>query len=178
MPKKCRFCDSHEGVVRIKKRFFACKACQPAVYAVLNKPSVIEKVWPLLYDTAILPQSRRIKIPWRTEIPEELDAVRHRTEDRDNNPWYIVVSEHDSHPIEIFVSSVGENDHKLQGSLVNLTALTRLISLILRHLFLGEMITIEKVKLQLQRSSRFKNDLPDMVLSVLDKYSIKDFSKP
>ncbi len=52
----------------------------------------------------------------------------------------------------------------------NLTALTRLISLMLRHLFLGERITLTKVKEQLSRSSRLKNDLPDMVLSVLYKY--------
>ncbi len=52
----------------------------------------------------------------------------------------------------------------------NLRVLTRLISLMLRHLFLGERITLTKVKEQLSRSSRLKNNLPDMVLSVLDKY--------
>jgi hypothetical protein len=41
----------------------------------------------------------------------------------------------------------------------------------LRHIFLGEKITIEKVQNQLQKSSRQSLDLPDMVLSVLNKYS-------
>ena len=170
MQRSCRFCGAKDGVARVKKRFWACPKCKQAVYAVINSPDTIEQVWPLLQDRAILPQTRRIKIPWKTEIPEELDAKRYRTTDRDKNDWYLVVSEHAGSPVEVFVSTAQESDHSLQMNFANLTALTRLISLMLRHLFLGERITLAKVKRQLSRSSRLKKDLPDMVLTVLDKY--------
>ena len=171
MSKKCRFCESLDDVKRVKKRFSVCRACRPAVYAVINSPDVIEQVWPLLQDRAILPQVRRIKIPWRVEMPEELAAKRHRTQDREQNTWYLIVSEHEKQPVELFMSTAGENDYRLQSHIANLTALTRLISLMLRHIFLGEKITIGKVQDQLQKSSRQSLDLPDMVLSVLNKYS-------
>lgn len=171
MSKKCRFCESVDDLKRVKKRFYVCRACRPAVYAVINSPDVIEKVWPLLQDRAILPQIRRIKIPWRVEIPEELAAKRHRTQDRDQNTWYLIVSEYENQPVELFMSTAGENDYTLQSNIANLTALTRLISLMLRHIFLGEKITIEKVQNQLRKSSRQNLDLPDIVLSVLSKYS-------
>jgi hypothetical protein len=51
----------------------------------------------------------------------------------------------------------------LQGSVANLTALTRLVSLMLRHLFLGERMPLAKIQKQLQPSSRQKRDLPDLV---------------
>jgi len=120
-----------------------------------------------LHDRAILPQVRRIKIPWQTEIAEVLDAKRHRAEDREKNEWYLIVSEYAGKPVELFVTTAGENDHKLQSSLANLTALTRLVSLMLRHVFLGEQITLEKIRKQLKRSSRQERDLPDLVLGVL-----------
>ena len=167
--KPCKFCGDLEDVRRVKKRFWVCRKCRPAVYAVINSPGVVEQVWPLLHDRAILPAVRRIRIPWRTETPEELDAKRYRTEDRDKNRWYLVISEYQNQPIELFMSTTGENDHKLQSNIANLTALTRLVSLMLRHVFLGEQITLEKIKKQLQRSSRQQKDLPDLVHGVLDK---------
>lgn len=169
---KCRFCGSTEKVIRIKKRFPACAACKPAVYAIMKTPDTIEQAWPLFQDRAILPQVRRIKIPWKNDIPDVLPAKRYKAEDREKNQWYLIVSEHEDKPVELFMSTAGENDHKLQGHIANLTALTRLISLMLRHVFLGERITIGKILRQLQRSSRKKNDLPDMVSSVLKKYSV------
>jgi len=167
--KTCRFCESTKNVRKVKKRFFACESCRPAVYAVINNPNVIETVWPLLHDRAILPQVRRIKIPWKTDVPDELDAKRHRREDSDNNQWYLMISEYQGKPVELFMSTAGENDHKLQSQIANLTALTRLVSLMLRHVFMGEQITIEKIMTQLKRSSRKKKDLPDLVYSVLEK---------
>lgn len=171
MPKKiCRFCDSDLDVRRVKKRFWVCGKCRPAVYAVLNNPATVEQVWPLLHDYAILPQVRRIKIPWKTVTPDELDATRYRAEDRDQNTWYLIVSEYGDKPVEMFMSTAGDNDHRLQSRISNLTALTRLISLMLRHVFLGEKITIDKITSQLHRSSRQKDDLPDMIHRVLQNY--------
>ncbi|WP_163336160.1 hypothetical protein [Desulfopila sp. IMCC35008] len=171
-PRKCRFCGSTEKVTRIKNRFPACVTCKPAIYAIINTPDTVEKAWPLFQDRAILPQVRRIKIPWQNDIPDVLPAKRYKAEDRESNQWYLIVSEHEEKPVELFMSTAGENDHGLQGHIANLTALTRLISLMLRHVFLGERITIEKILNQLQRSSRKKDDLPDMVFGVLGKYKL------
>jgi hypothetical protein len=168
--RKCRFCGSVDNVHRVKKKFPACAVCRPALYAVINTPDVIEQSWPLFHDRAILPQVRQIRIPWKTEIPEELPARRYREEDRQKNQWYVVVSEYEDHPVEVFTSTASENLHELHGEISNLSALTRLISLMLRHIFFGEQITLVKIKKQLQRSSRKKRDLPDVILGVLDRY--------
>ena len=166
----CRFCGSHEGVSRVKRRFWVCKSCRPTVYAVINYPDVVEQVWPLLQDRAILPAVKRIKIPWRTELPEELEAVRHKAKDREGASWYLIVSEFEGKPVELFMSTAHENDFALQSNIANLTALTRLVSLMLRHVFLGERITIEKIKRQLLTSSRLRCDLPDLVCQVLERH--------
>lgn len=104
-------------------------------------------------------------------LPEVLDAVRFRTRDRDLNKWYVSVSEIEGQPVEIFASTAFDRDHHLQSRISNLTTITRLISLILRHVFLGEVLTLEKTLKQLHRSSRQPNDLPDMLSQVLGKYS-------
>ncbi len=168
--KTCKFCGSDKEVRRTQKKFRACIHCRTAVYAVKKSPKTIEQVWPLFHDHAILPQVRRIRIPWKTEIPDELDAKRYRTEDREKNVWYLIVSEYGDKPVELFMSTAGENDYRLQSRISNLTTITRLISLMLRHVFLGEEITLPKIKTQLKRSSRKKGDLPDMVLGVLNSY--------
>ncbi len=103
-------------------------------------------------------------------LPEVLDAVRFRTRDRDMNRWYVSVSEIEGRPVEIFASTAFDRDHHLQSRISNLTTITRLISLILRHVFLGEVLTLEKTLKQLHRSSRQQNDLPDMLTQVLSKY--------
>lgn len=105
-----------------------------------------------------------------TGLPEVLDAVRFRTRDRDMNRWYVSVSEIEGRPVEIFASTAFDRDHHLQSRISNLTTITRLISLILRHVFLGEVLTLEKTLKQLHRSSRQQNDLPDMLTQVLSKY--------
>jgi ribosomal protein L37AE/L43A len=167
--RACRFCDSKGDVKRVKKRFWVCPKCRPAVYAVINTPDVVEAAWPLVHDWAILPAVRRVKLPWRVDIPEELDATRFRAYDRNNNSWYLIVSEFEGQPVEIFMSTADENKYELQGRVANLTALTRLVSLMLRHVFLGERITLAKIQKQLQRSSRQKRDLPDLVYRVLSE---------
>jgi hypothetical protein len=44
----------------------------------------------------------------------------------------------------------------------------------LRHVFLGERITLAKIQKQLQRSSRQKRDLPNLVYRVLSDRSLRD----
>ncbi len=94
------------------------------------------------------------------ELPEVMDAVRYRTR----------VSELRGNPVEIFASTAFDRDHHLQSRISNLTTITRLVSLVLRHVFLGEVLSLEKTIKQLHRSSRQKNDLPDMLTRVLSRY--------
>ena len=104
------------------------------------------------------------------EMPDVLDAVRYRTTDRERNTWYVSVSELAGNPVEIFASTAFDRDQHLQSRISNLTTITRLISLILRHVFLGERLTLEKTLTQLQRSSRMPDDLPAMLGKVLSNY--------
>ena len=103
-------------------------------------------------------------------LPEVLDAMRFRTKDCDANSWYVSISEIEGKPVEIFASTAFDRDRHLQSRISNLTTITRLISLILRHIFLGEVLTLNKTIKQIHRSSRQKNDLPDMLTKVLKKY--------
>lgn len=105
------------------------------------------------------------------ELPDVLDAVRYRTRDREQNSWYVSISEMSGEPVEIFASTAFDRDQHLQSRISNLTTITRLISLILRHISLGEELTLEKTLTQLRRSSRQRNDLPDMLAKVLSNYS-------
>jgi hypothetical protein len=87
----------------------------------------------------------------------------------------VSVSELEGNPVEIFASTAFDRDQHLQSRISNLTTITRLISLILRHVFLGEVITLEKTLKQMHRSSRQKNDLPDMLARVLCNYCKKPY---
>lgn len=107
------------------------------------------------------------------DLPDVLDARRYRTRDRENNSWYVSISEMEGEPVEIFASTAFDRDQHLQSRISNLTTITRLISLILRHISLGEQLTLEKTLNQLQRSSRQRHDLPDMLAKVLSNYSRK-----
>ncbi|WP_228721398.1 MULTISPECIES: hypothetical protein [Desulfosediminicola] len=104
-------------------------------------------------------------------LPEVLDAVRYRTKDREHNSWYVSISEMKGEPVEIFASTAFDRDQHLQSRISNLTTITRLVSLVLRHIALGEDLTLEKTLTQLHRSSRQRDDLPDMLVKVLSKYA-------
>ena len=84
------------------------------------------------------------------ELPDVLDGVRHRTTDRERNTWYVSISQLDGNPVEIFASTAFDRDQHLQSRISNLTTITRLISLILRHIFIGERLTLEKTLIQLE----------------------------
>jgi hypothetical protein len=131
-------------------------------------PSLIDKILPYIQDE----QSSQAALKKKTdpELPEVLDGKRYRAIDRDQNTWYLSVSEVEGQPVEIFASTAFDRDHELQSRISNLTTITRLISLILRHIFLNEKLTLEKCLKQIQRSSRNKNDLPDMLYRVLSRY--------
>lgn len=112
------------------------------------------------------------------DLPDVLNAVRYRTKDREMNTWYVSVSELEGEPVEIFASTAFDRDHQLQSRISNLTTITRLVSLILRNVYLQEKLTLKKVLGQLRKSSRQKNDLPDMLARVLDNYKKQHEPEP
>ncbi|MBU0946502.1 MAG: hypothetical protein KJ804_01390 [Proteobacteria bacterium] len=150
-----------------------CDKCLLLATAMRESPETIKKICTLiksdLYHNGEDNKEYQ-KSPF-IELPEVLDAVRYRTRDRDLNTWYVSISEMKGNPVEIFASTAFDRDDHLQSRISNLTTITRLTSLILRHVFLGEVLTLEKTIKQLHRSSRQKNDLPDMLTSVLRNYS-------
>ncbi len=149
-----------------------CSTCHTLADNIQCNPHYLEQLFKV---TGSQPPPPSFQHPVQTEpeLPEELDAIRYRTTDRERNTWYVSVSELDGSPVEIFASTAFDNDHHLQSRISNLTTITRLISLILRHVFMGERLTLEKTLTQLHRSSRQKNDLPDMLSRVLSNYSKK-----
>ncbi len=144
-----------------------CAECLTLIDTLRKKPDCIMKIIKISGISKILQVQQK---PIEQEMPDVLDAVRYRTIDRERNTWYVSVSELDGNPVEIFASTAFDRDQHLQSRISNLTTITRLISLILRHIFLGERLTLEKTLTQLQRSSRMPDDLPAMLSKVLANY--------
>ena len=149
-----------------------CDNCIDLATAIKEKPETIKRICSLIKSNLRDNQSENsdCKITELQDLPEVLDAVRYRTRDRELNTWYVSVSELEGNPVEIFASTAFDRDDQLQSRISNLTTITRLVSLILRNVFLGEVLTLEKTIKQLHRSSRQKNDLPDMLTNVLRSY--------
>jgi hypothetical protein len=152
-----------------------CGECKLIAETLNRDPERIRricKLFKLHLDPDVITGTGLVK-PKFKELPEVLDAVRFRTRDREMNTWYVSVSEIEGQPVEIFASTAFDRDQHLQSRISNLTTITRLISMVLRHIFLGEVLTLEKTLKQIHRSSRQKNDLPDMLAKVLSKYCKK-----
>ncbi|BCO09212.1 hypothetical protein GF1_15880 [Desulfolithobacter dissulfuricans] len=147
-----------------------CSTCRTIISNVKNHPDIVRRAWQELRDEPILPRPAQAVHTEDPDLPDVLDGKRYRTIDRDRNKWYLSISELDGRPVEVFASTAFDRDHELQSRISNLTTITRLISLILRHIFIGERLTLEKVLKQIKRSSRQKNDLPDMLYGVLSRY--------
>lgn len=164
----CTTCGKKRKVTPMGKDFL-CQRCKQFLDLIENDQETIEK----LYQCANLGSEEIVPVSHADEheLPEVLDAVRYRTTDRERNKWYVSVSELEGEPVEIFASTAFDRDQHLQSRISNLTTITRLISLILRHIFMGERLTLEKTLTQLYRSSRQPNDLPDMLGRVLSNYS-------
>jgi len=141
------------------------------IAAATDNPEIIVKVWNHFHNEPILPQSTEVHVGEPIELPDVVDGKRYRTVDREHNKWYLSVSEVDGNPVEVFASTAFDRNHELQSRISNLTTITRLISLILRHIYLHEPLTMDKCLKQIQRSSRQKNDLPDMLFGILSRYN-------
>lgn len=167
--KTCSLCGKKKKLNSINDAQL-CNACGSVVELVANDPDQLQN---LVDFSKVEREVVQTHAPLQ-ELPDVLDGVRYRTTDRERNTWYVSVSELEGNPVEIFASTAFDRDQHLQSRISNLTTITRLISLILRHIFMGEAITLDKTLTQLQKSSRQPNDLPEMLGRILAKYS-KDF---
>ncbi len=166
-PPGCQLCGADRKTSTCHG-FQACSACRTLIARVRNQPEVVRRIWQEFHAGPILPGDGPPAT--ETELPDVLDGKRYRTIDREQNKWYLSISEMDGNPVEVFASTAFDRDHELQSRISNLTTITRLISLILRHIFLGERLTFAKCLKQIKRSSRQKDDLPDMLYGVLSRY--------
>ena len=174
-PSLCTICSHHEPQAGEPRGL--CSSCAALARVVQEQPEVVKRLWLSRQNEPILPITPTRPIESEAELPEVLDGKRYRAIDRDRNTWYLSVSEVNGKPVEIFASTAFDRDHELQARIANLTTITRLISLILRHIFLGETLTFNKCLKQIQRSSRQKNDLPDMLYGVLNRYNTEKAEK-
>lgn len=154
-----------------------CADCITTAKLIREQPDAVKKLWREYRDEPILIKPQIMEIDSEADVPDVLDGKRYRTVDREFNKWYLSVSEIEGSPVEIFASTAFDRDHQLQSRISNLTTITRLISLILRHVVLGERLTLDKCLKQLQRSSRQPDDLPDMLYGVLSKYNTHPLEK-
>ena len=166
----CQICGTDKKITKAEG-YQACSTCREIISNIKNHPEIIQKLWPIMQDEPILPRTGQPVSHEEIELPEVLDGKRYRAVDRERNKWYLSVSEVEGRPVEVFASTAFDRDHELQSRISNLTTITRLISLILRHIFINEPLTLEKCLKQIKRSSRQKNDLPDMLYGVLNRYS-------
>jgi hypothetical protein len=162
----CETCGKEKKLTQYNEAHI-CTTCRNTVKLLKNNPDCIQQ----FLKVAQLSPNLIHTPPIEQELPEVLNAVRYRTTDRERNTWYVSVSELRNNPVEIFASTAFDRDQHLQSRISNLTTITRLISLILRHIFIGEQLTLEKTLRQIYRSSRQLNDLPDMLGKVLANYS-------
>jgi hypothetical protein len=166
----CQICGA-EKKTTATAGYQACATCRVIISNIKNHPETIQKLWTKLQDQPVQLVLNHRQEHDKIELPDVLDGKRYQTIDREHNKWYLSVSEVDGKPVEVFASTAFDRDHELQSRISNLTTITRLISLMLRHIFLNETLTLKKCLKQIKRSSRQKNDLPDMLFGVLNRYS-------
>lgn len=168
--KECDGCGKQTALTDYHNNGF-CGDCFQVAVTIVEKPELVSKICTMTRNEGSdSTDGGKICGPRPKELPDVLDAVRFRTRDRESNTWYVSISELDGHPVEVFASTAFDRDQHLQSRISNLTTITRLISLILRHIFLHQPLNLEKTIKQLSRSSRQKNDLPDMLTGVLANY--------
>ncbi len=165
----CRFCRKNRAEKQAGDGGI-CPECAGLAQLIQTRPELVKKLWRHYQDEPILIGARKTDAGTYMELPDVLDGKRYRTVDREHNKWYLSISELDGNPVEVFASTAFDRDHELQSRISNLTTITRLISLMLRHIFLGEPLTLKKCLKQIKRSSRQRNDLPDMLYGVLSRY--------
>lgn len=171
----CDGCGANKPVLEVDCNEFCeeCRAIADMLHRDRERTARIMKLTKFTCTEGTINSELTDTARGKSNLPDVLDAVRYRTKDRDANSWYVSISEIEGKPVEIFASTAFDRDHHLQSRISNLTTITRLISLILRHVFLGEVLTLEKTIKQIHRSSRQQNDLPEMLTQILKQYPRK-----
>ncbi len=164
--KSCSLCGKKKKLTALNDAEL-CAACKSVAELITKDPEQLKR----LVKLSGISQAEPTPQTTNKELPEVLDGVRYRTTDRERNTWYVSVSELEGNPVEVFASTAFDRDQHLQSRISSLTTITRLISLILRHIFMAEPISLEKTLTQLQKSSRQPNDLPEMLGRILAKYA-------
>lgn len=100
-----------------------------------------------------------LPVPWKLELPEELEARRYRVEDTNGNKVYFSVCCIDDTPVEVFARLPEESSDSYWNTIC------RLISLALRY-----NIPLDDVTKQLRKSSSSVVDTPSRLARILDKY--------
>lgn len=174
----CNGCGKEERVSTFAGNLF-CDDCRKLAELFQKDPDRIATIMQLTHFNS---QFNTINSPHALQndesfVPAVVNAVRYKTKDNDANTWYVSVSEMEGNPVEIFASTAFDRDHHMQSRISNLTTITRLLSMILRHIFLGEVLTLDKTIKQINRSSRQRNDLPDLITQILQQYPRKPHRK-
>lgn len=172
----CHICGADKKT-SLTSGILACPTCKIIIRNIKNHPESVKTIWQELQEKHQQLKLGHLAAREEVELPDVLDGKRYMAVDRDRNKWYLSISEVKGKPVEVFASTAFDRDHELQSRISNLTTITRLISLMLRHIFLNESLTFDKCLKQIQRSSRQKNDLPDMLYRVLSQYAKKRISR-
>ena len=93
-----------------------------------------------------------------------MDSKRYRIKYRSENLYLVVVTSEDGQPFEIFANHASNGDYNVQYMLASWDCLTRFVSMSLQHLSLDRTLN------QLRKSTRQSNDLPGIILRILQSY--------
>ncbi len=104
--------------------------------------------------------TRHPECPIDTEV---LEAKRFRVRYR-GETFYLVVSMKDGKPWEVFAEYPAKSKHSVQYMMAGWDCNTRFISIALKK------CPLDKVVRQLRKSSRQKNDLPDIIADILEEW--------
>ena len=98
-------------------------------------------------------------VPYKMDLPDELNSRRYRLRDSDRNKIYFNVCTFDGQPVEVFA----KGSELVSGSYWN--TICRLLSLCMRY-----NIPLDDIKKQLRKSSDSVSDMPSRLARILDKY--------
>lgn len=98
------------------------------------------------------------------ESGDVLDCKRFRVTYREENFYVIIAWDEEGKPCEVFSEHATNRDYKLVYMMASWDALTRSVTMNLKA------YPLEKVVIQLHKSSRQKNDLPGILAEILGKW--------
>lgn len=73
-------------------------------------PELVQKLWEAEQKGELVGLAAHRPSENEAELPDVLDGKRYRTIDRDNNKWYLSISEANGRPVEVFASTAFDRD--------------------------------------------------------------------